>query len=109
MLLSRVAAPILSIRKTFMMTAIIIRSLEQIIEWRGKPSAIRADNGLQNIAQRVVDWATENRITLMHIQPGKPTQNAYLSPMGILKDSTEPLGMNGWIYMTLILLNMRNF
>ena len=56
----------------------VIRSLEQIIEWRGKPSAIRADNGPENIAQRVVDWATDNKITLIYIQPGKPTQNAYI-------------------------------
>jgi len=56
----------------------IIRSLEQIIQWRGKPSAIRCDNGPENIAQAMVDWATRNRITLMYIQPGKPTQNAYV-------------------------------
>jgi len=56
----------------------IIRSLEQIIQWRGKPSAIRCDNGPENIAQAMVDWANENRITLMYIQPGKPTQNAYV-------------------------------
>ena len=31
----------------------VIRSLEQIIEWRGKPSAIRADNG-QNISHKVL-------------------------------------------------------
>jgi len=56
----------------------IIRSLEQVIEWRGKPSAIRCDNGPENIAQAMVDWATEKRITLLYIQPGKPTQNAYV-------------------------------
>lgn len=56
----------------------VIRSLEQIIEWRGKPSAIRSDNGPEYIAQKLVDWATENKITLMYIQPGKPTQNAYV-------------------------------
>lgn len=56
----------------------VIRSLEQIIEWRGKPSAIRLDNGPEYIAQALIDWANENRITLMYIQPGKPTQNAYI-------------------------------
>lgn len=29
-----------------MPSARVIRSLEQVIEWRGKPSAIRCDNGL---------------------------------------------------------------
>lgn len=56
----------------------VIRSLEQIIEWRGKPSAIRLDNGPEYIAQALIDWANEKRITLMYIQPGKPTQNAYI-------------------------------
>ena len=56
----------------------VIRSLEQIIEWRGKPLAIRCDNGPEYIAQALVDWANKWRITLMYIQPGKPTQNAYV-------------------------------
>ena len=56
----------------------IIRSLEQVINWRGKPSAIRCDNGPENIAQAMIDWAEKNRITLLYIQPGKPTQNAYV-------------------------------
>ena len=56
----------------------IIRSLEQVIAWRGKPAAIRADNGPENISQAMTDWAEKQRITLLYIQPGKPTQNAYV-------------------------------
>ena len=56
----------------------VIRALEQIIEWRGKPAAIRCDNGPEYISQALVDWANEQQITLMYIQPGKPTQNAYI-------------------------------
>ena len=59
-------------------SARVIRSLEQIIEWRGKPAAIRCDNGPEYIAQALVDWANRQRITLLYIQPGKPTQNAYV-------------------------------
>ena len=36
----------------------VIRSLEQIIEWRGKLQAIRMGIGLEYIAQALVDWAT---------------------------------------------------
>ena len=56
----------------------VIRALDQIIEWRGKPAAIRCDNGPEYISQALVAWANEHRITLIYIQPGKPTQNAYI-------------------------------
>jgi len=59
-------------------SARVIRSLEQIIEWRGKPSAIRCDNGPEYISQQLKDWTIKQRITLLYIQPGKPTQNAYI-------------------------------
>lgn len=56
----------------------VIRSLERIIEWRGKPLAIRCDNGPEYISQQLIDWANQKQITLLYIQPGKPTQNAYV-------------------------------
>ncbi len=56
----------------------VIRSLEQIIEWRGKPKAIRCDNGPEYLSSSLIHWANNNQITLMYIQPGKPTQNAYI-------------------------------
>ena len=59
-------------------SARVIRSLDQIIEWRGKPSAIRCDNGPEYISHQLVDWASKQQITLLFIQPGKPTQNAYI-------------------------------
>lgn len=59
-------------------SARVVRALDQIIEWRGKPAAIRCDNGPEYLSQTLVDWANEKRITLLYIQPGKPTQNAYI-------------------------------
>ena len=59
-------------------SARVIRSLEQIIEWRGKPKAIRCDNGPEYISQTLIDWTITQQITLLYIQPGKPTQNAYI-------------------------------
>lgn len=56
----------------------VIRALERIMEWRGKPLAIRCDNGPEYLSQQLIDWANEKRITLLYIQPGKPTQNAYV-------------------------------
>lgn len=56
----------------------VTRALDQIIEWRGKPQAIRCDNGPEYISGKIVEWAEKNRIRLEHIQPGKPQQNAYV-------------------------------
>ena len=59
-------------------SARVVRSLEQIIEWRGKPAAIRCDNGPELLSGPLMEWAEKNRITMVYIQPGKPTQNAYV-------------------------------
>jgi len=63
---------------TSLPSARVVRALEQIIEWRGKPAALRCDNGPEYLSQTLVGWANERRITLLYIQPGKPTQNAYI-------------------------------
>ena len=59
-------------------TTRVIRSLSQIIEWRGKPDAIRCDNGPEYISEKLADWVKENGIELTFIQPGNPQQNAYV-------------------------------
>lgn len=56
----------------------VIRSLEQIIEWRGRPSVIRCDNGPEYISGALLAWAKTHQIRIDHIQPGKPQQNAYV-------------------------------
>ena len=35
----------------------VIRTLKQIIGWRGKPLAIRCDNGPEYLSTAIVDWA----------------------------------------------------
>ena len=56
----------------------VVRSLEQIIEWRGRPAEIRCDNGPEYISETLLRWARERGIKIVHIQPGKPQQNAYV-------------------------------
>ncbi len=56
----------------------VVRALNQIIEWRGKPTAIRVDNGPEYISATLAIWAAKQGIALTHIQPGKPQQNAYV-------------------------------
>lgn len=56
----------------------VVRTLDQIIEWRGKPQAIRSDNGPEYISGVLQVWAKQREIRLDYIQPGKPQQNAYV-------------------------------
>lgn len=56
----------------------VIRVLNQIIEWRGKPKVIRCDNGPEYISGALMEWADNRAIEIAHIQPGKPQQNAYI-------------------------------
>lgn len=59
-------------------SARVIRALEQMIEWRGKPQVIRCDNGPEYISGQLLAWAEKQGIRIEHIQPGKPQQNAYV-------------------------------
>ena len=56
----------------------VIRSLDQIIEWRGKPKVLRCDNGPEYISATLIEWANRKGIRMEYIQPGKPQQNAYV-------------------------------
>ena len=56
----------------------LIRALEQIISWRGKPRVIRCDNGPENVSGAVQTWANKHGIRIEYIQPGQPQQNAYI-------------------------------
>lgn len=56
----------------------VIRVLENLIRQRGKPLHIRTDNGPEFISHKLQQWCGRHNITLQYIQPGKPTQNAYI-------------------------------
>ncbi|CBW74025.1 Transposase [Mycetohabitans rhizoxinica HKI 454] len=56
----------------------VIRALQQIISWRGRPKAIRCDNGPEYLSATITEWARQYGIRLDYIQPGKPQQNAYV-------------------------------
>lgn len=56
----------------------VIRSLERIIEWRGRPQRIRCDNGPEYVSATLMAWANRHGIHVEFIQPGKPQQNAYI-------------------------------
>jgi len=56
----------------------VLRSLNQIIEWRGKPEQIRSNNGSEYISDLLATWASQKDIKLVFIQPGNPQQYTYV-------------------------------
>jgi len=56
----------------------IIRVLERLKAERELPHMIRVDNGPEFLAQSLQDWGKANRVLIYHIQPGRPTQNAFI-------------------------------
>jgi putative transposase len=65
----------------------VTRVLEAIIAVRGMPLRIRCDNGPELTSRHFLAWCVERQIELVHIQPGKPTQNAQVESFhGRLRD-----------------------
>ena len=56
----------------------VIRVSERIIENRTKPNIIRSDNGPEFISHQLQQWCKDKNVELQYIQPGKPTQNAFI-------------------------------
>ena len=56
----------------------VIRVLERLMDFRGKPDVIRVDNGPEFISDKLKMWCDERNIRLQYIQPGKPVQNAFI-------------------------------
>ena len=56
----------------------VIRVLSCLKEERGLPKYIRVDNGPEFISDKLVQFCTENDVTLNYIQPGKPQQNGFI-------------------------------
>ena len=77
----------------------VIRTLEQIMEWRGKPHEIRCDNGSEYVSLRLQSWARrEGYSSYLH-----STRQASKMPM--LNATTARCGMSGWsrIFLRILL------
>jgi len=56
----------------------VVRELERVAEERGYPDVITVDNGREFAGKALALWAHEHNVWLNFIEPGKPTQNAYI-------------------------------
>lgn len=56
----------------------VTRVLANIIAQRGRPQAIRSDNGPEMSSRHYLAWCLERSIVPVHIQPGRPMQNGHV-------------------------------
>lgn len=54
----------------------VIRALDELVELA--PQRLCLDNDLEFISAALRQWAQRHGVELLHILPGKPTQNAYI-------------------------------
>jgi putative transposase len=74
----------------------VTRTLERIIGERGKPESLRCDNGPEFTSRHFLGWCEQQRIAVIHIQPGKPMQNGHVESFnGRLRD--ECLNANWFV------------
>ena len=59
-------------------SARVVRSSDRIAKERGYPKRLRSDNGPEFISNALRKWADDHGVHLDFIEPGKPTQNAYI-------------------------------
>lgn len=56
----------------------VARALDRAARFRGYPKAVRTDQGPEFTSRALDQWAYAKGVALKLIQPGKPTQNAYI-------------------------------
>ena len=59
----------------------VARFLTQLGEERELPEALVTDNGPEFTGKAMFDWTEENGVRQAFIQPGKPTQNAFVESL----------------------------
>jgi putative transposase len=65
----------------------VTRVLDRLIDEHGRPENVRSDNGPEFTSRRIVGWAEERKVDLVHIQPGRPMQNGHVESFhGRLRD-----------------------
>jgi putative transposase len=65
----------------------VVRELDGLIAWRGRPTMCVSDNGSELTGMAILRWSQETRVEWHYIAPGKPQQNAFIESFnGRLRD-----------------------
>ncbi len=59
----------------------MVRFLDQLAETRGLPEILVMDNGPEMASKATFFWSQRQQVKLHFIQPGKPTQNAFVESL----------------------------
>lgn len=59
----------------------VARFLSELTKEKGKPQSITCDNGSEFTSKAMHFWSKESEVKLNFIQPGKPTQNAFIESL----------------------------
>ncbi len=59
----------------------VARFLTQLAQTRPLPQSITCDNGTEYTSKAMFFWSRDNQVKLNFIQPGKPTQNAFIESL----------------------------
>lgn len=54
------------------------RVLARLVGWRGRPRAVRCDNGGEFVGAAVAEWLAGRGIELIAVAPASPWQNGYV-------------------------------
>jgi putative transposase len=68
-------------------SAVVLALLGGVVRARGRPALLVVDNGPEFIARKLQAWAEARGVALRFIDPGRPTQNAFIESFnGRLRD-----------------------
>jgi putative transposase len=56
----------------------VVRELDVVIAWRGRPKMCASDKGTELTGMAVLRFSQDKQIEWHYIAPGKPTQNAFV-------------------------------
>jgi putative transposase len=56
----------------------VVRELDAIIRWRGRPGTVVSDNGIELTSMALLRWCQQTGVEWHYIALGKPTQSAII-------------------------------